>query len=164
MNRPNQGPDNSSGGNSQNPNHWVGADIAWSHVPDDDDDDEVLELEPIDPDASFARAQMRDVPSSIPVTDPVRNPPPESPTENPLQVQYSLSWMMLGMTMIALVMGLMQWVSPNLFAGTLGILVFVGIVVSAVVRIDEPKVVVGWWIVVFLYVISTISALIGIGS
>lgn len=141
------------------PQQWRGADVVWDNVPEEEeDDDEVLTLSPIDPDTDAARRRIVYHNLERSPSEYVDAEPDEEPQE--FRWQFSLSRMFIGTTAIAVSIGISNWIWPNMLAGTLGLLVFLSLVVIAVFQVEDKRIKNAWWVLFGVYFLSSMIAIV----
>ena len=141
------------------PQQWRGADVVWDNIPDDEEEeDEVLTLSPIDPETDAARQRIvhhnLDEFHSV-LSEP---DPPDAPQE--FRWQFSLSRMFIGTTAIAVSIGISNWIWPNMLAGTLGLIVFLSLMAIAFLQVEDKRITNAWWVLFAVYVLSSLIAIV----
>ena len=150
------------GRNRTEPQRWRGADVVWDNIPDADDDDdendEILTLSPIDPETDAARQRivhhnLDQIQASL--TDP---DPEDAPEE--FRWQFSLSKMFIGTTIIAVAIGISNWIWPNMLAGGLGLVVFVSLLAITGLQVEDRRVRKAWWVLFSVYIMASMIAIV----
>ena len=81
----------------------------------------------------------------------------------PFRFQFSLWQLLVAMTCAALLIGLVRILGgPAHTATALGFLVLIGLMISAI-GVNPPEILVlGWWLILVLYVLFSIVAMLGV--
>jgi hypothetical protein len=84
---------------------------------------------------------------------------PRSPAGRPLRWQFSLRQLMIAMTISAIVFGLVRMVGgPDVAAVVLGFIILAGLIAHAMGAEPPESIILGWWLLLCLYVLMSLAA------
>lgn len=121
------------------------------------DDDEAYRLEPETPERQRGREDsMRrrlqgqfDDRTKFKAVELVEQPQP-----------YSIRDVLLLTGLASVVFGVSRFVTPDIFAGALGLSAFIGLILLSVFKPQRSIFQVGWWILLSLYVLTAVVAIV----
>jgi hypothetical protein len=104
--------------------------------------------------------ELLEEPADTPGVAPADEIAKETSARLPLRFQFSLKQLLVTMTIAAVIFGAVHWLGGNHTATLLGFVAIVGLVVYAI-GVNTPELIVlGWWLILVLYVLITMFSFI----
>jgi hypothetical protein len=129
-------------------------------TPDKLDDSESIRLAPIDPATDEARRRMRQLEAQearslvAEMADEVADSPPAP------RWQFTLGRLLLGNTVAAVILAVLQWMAPSLVAGALGVVAYLFLLIVTIHQPQRREFYAIAWALVAMYVLVSIVALL----